>query len=513
MTDFALAAQIKPPEMDPLATVGKLQAVQQGQLQNRLLGLNLGGKQALGDIIGQSTDPNTGETDWNAVSAAASQRPDAAILLPEIQKQVLDRKISEQQLAGVTLDTQMKRSGLIANTVGSLLATPEGQLTPEVVQSALTDRLVKSGIFSDKPSLTQLASVYQQVSGLDETHLRQLLQQYGQAADMTTSRIETQYAQAHGGMTPSAANAQTTLNVPKPGGGFTPTTMRAEDAVKLESGGGVQTGPAENAEGLTPVQAGAQAYGVTTPGGTPGIVTQGAAAHAAATGGTPQVQITGAAPGVAAANAAPVAERGQRATEIENSYAGSVQRAAMLDELGAAGGDFRSGPGAQRWSKYVSEFNRVTGAHFSDDAASAQQVFGKIAEQVAAQQAATMHLTNTNAQHEAAQLASPNATYSPEANNQVRALLRGNEDYIQTRAKAWAAAQRPGPNGQPGATPAQLDEFERQFAQIYDPRFFQEAYMTPNQRGAMARQMGPKAFQAFEAKRKQALSLKWDNGQ
>ncbi|HKS71092.1 MAG TPA: hypothetical protein VJQ45_11755, partial [Ktedonobacterales bacterium] len=510
MADFTVAAEVKPPTFDPLKTAGAAMALQSGMLNNRLLGLQVRGKQALGSIIGQNTDPNTGEVDWQKVSSDASADPAAAILMPEIQGQVLDRQIKQQQLAGVTLDMQMKRARGIADTTGALLSTPEGQLTPDMVMDAATTRLVKTGILNDPQSLTQLASLGQQLQGKSDPQIRTILQQLGQSADASSSRLEYQFAQQNNGLSPTTAAGQVSVPVfDKATKRWVPTQRPLGEVVQLEkTSGPIQTGPGTTAEGVPISEAGKPAYSVQTPNGTPGMVTEGEAARSAAAGAAPQVITTGAAPGVIQANTAPVVARGQRAAQLEESFLGAAgqQRRATLQEMTSSLGGFRSGPGAAWASRHIAEVNRTLGTNFAQNEVGAQQAFGKQAEQVAAQQGAALHLDTTNLQHEAAKLASPNVPYSDEANRRVIAQLRGNEDFGNAMAKAWALAQKPKAQGGGGLDPSQFNVFEQQFTSLFDPRYFQERYMTAGQRGEMAREMGPDGWKQFKAARDKALA-------
>jgi hypothetical protein len=208
-------------------------------------------------------------------------------------------------------------------------------------------------------------------------------------------------------------------------------------------------------------------------------------------------------PGEAESLAAPKAAQAQQSVELGRAFEGSNPRAAQLDELRAIQGDFRSGPGAAKWSGIVGEFNRVFNTRLAADPIAAQQTFGKIAEQVAEAQRGAMGSAATNAQTEAARIASPNTTYSPETNMRVIALLRGNEDFIQQKQKAWQAFQAH------GGKPSQYNAFVGQFNNLYDPRYYQEGYMTPAQKAEMQKAMNADQLKRFETKRKQALSLEF----
>lgn len=490
MADFTpVAAQIQVPQssFNPLQTAEGAMALQGGMLRNRLLGLNLQGQQAIGQIIGANTDPATGETDWQRVSADASQNPAAAILMPQVQQQVLARQMAQVQLQREQLGLTGDQWGKVGATAMELLGRRDAdgkpvQLSRQDVSDTMANDLIGSGMFSDPNAVKRLTGF---LTGLpeDDTGIRQRLKGVAIMSSPTPERI----AEVNGAVQSTDTGAQIQQQQVSPLTGevtpvqtLTKTLTPSEKAARVGTVNQTTGVPESVPVGAVTSDTGApqQVAGLTGPGGS---------------------LPTGLGPGRAEAMAAPVAARGQRAAEIEQSFAGSRMRQSQLEELAATLGDFRSGPGAAKWSGIVTEANRLFGTHYDDSQASAQQVFEKIASQVAAAQRDTMGSASTNAQTELAQLASPGSVKSPEANQQVIGLLRGNEDWIQAKAKAWKAAQKA------GVTPDQLDDFEQQFSKLYDPRYFQEKYMTANQRGAMAREMGPKAYQAFEKQRKEVL--------
>src|ERR1700756_2016573 len=489
-----VAAQVKAPDFDPLATVGKLQGVQQGILNNRLLGLQVAGKQALGQIIGANTDPQTGEGDWGKAGADASSRPEAAILMPEIQKAAIDRQISQQQLAGTTLDTQAKRAGLIANTAGSLLSTPEGKLTPDMVMGALSDRLVGSGIFSDKASLTQLASLSQQIQGMTDQQLRQIIQQYGQAADMTTARIATQFAQQNGGLTPDQYNTQTALPVQDAKGNWIPTQRRLGDVVQLEkTGGPIVTGPGTTPEGVPLASAGNPVYTRTNPTTLqPEAVTQGAAAHAAATGAAPVGIVTGPRVGAQGAAAATAQSNPQQAQALQQRAAIVPTRKAALSNLLNTVDQFSTGPAAGKIGQLQSLAAQFGIAPTSINAsAGARDEFNKLASRIAPDQGGALGGTGSNEQLGASVKSNPNEAMTKMGIKNVVPLLLGNEDAIGTQAQAWNKYK-----AVHGAD--SYGDFLNGWNKYYDPRVFQADHMTPAARNAMLSKMSKSERATFD---------------
>jgi hypothetical protein len=204
---------------------------------------------------------------------------------------------------------------------------------------------------------------------------------------------------------------------------------------------------------------------------------------------------TGLAPGKSEAIASTAKTSADQYNAVSTAYNGSTNREALLHEMLSAQGDFRSGPGASKWSGWVTEANRVLGTHFSPTATPSQQVFSKITEQLAAQQRSVLGMAPTDEQTNMSRLMNPNNEYSPEANKEVGAMLLGNEKLLQLE---HAVQQDWTKNG---GTPDQYQSVIDRFKPIADPRIFQEMYMTPAQRTQMYKNMSPSQLQTFNRKK------------
>ena len=174
--------------------------------------------------------------------------------------------------------------------------------------------------------------------------------------------------------------------------------------------------------------------------------------------------------------------------------------------------DFRTGPGAAKWAGYVAEANRILGTNLSADPSNAEQVFGKMAEQFSSFQRAALGNAATDAQTAATRIASPNTAYSNEANQEVIALMKGNEKLIQTEFPAWqkyqGAAQTPATQAwaqRSGVVPG-FGDFSQRFWKEMNPRYFQEPFMTPAQASTMRSAMTPAEQKAYDAAKAKALS-------
>lgn len=188
MADNTIALQAKAPVLDPLATIQGLNAAQQGLLQNRLLGQQIQGKEALGRSITGAYDPASGKVDFDKALGTLAQDPQGAFAAPEFSAQVIARHLAETQANEAQLELGLKQSKAIADTTAPLLSAPPGTLTRDAVIGTMQDRLIKSGLFND-PSSVKLFQTFVQTLPNDDAGIRQLLQRAGESANMTTEGI------------------------------------------------------------------------------------------------------------------------------------------------------------------------------------------------------------------------------------------------------------------------------------------------------------------------------------
>lgn len=187
MADNTIALQAKAPVIDPLATITSLNQAQQGLLQNRLLGQQIQGKEALGRSITGAYDPATGKVDFDKALGTLAQDPQGAFAAPEFSAQVIARHLAETQATGAKLELGLKQAKAITDTTAPLLAE-KAPLTRDVVIRTMQDRLLKSGLFND-PDSVKLFETFVQTLPDDDQGIRSLLQRAGESANMTTEGI------------------------------------------------------------------------------------------------------------------------------------------------------------------------------------------------------------------------------------------------------------------------------------------------------------------------------------
>lgn len=468
-----VAAGIKAPDFDPLATLGKVQAVQGGMLQNRLLGLNLQGKQALGEIIGQNTDPTTGETNWQGVSGAASQNPQAAILLPEIQKQVLDRQLTNVQLQreqlGLTGD-QWKVTGAAAM---ELLGRRDkdgnpAALSPDDVMSTLVQDANFRGLAGDQNFITRLASFAQSIQGKDPDQVRQALKGIALMANPTAETVGIL-----NGAPSTVTNGSQTI-----GQQVSPLTGETTKNFVVNQG----RTPSEKASLVQVWNPQTHQYEYKPSGSVIGDMAPGAIPGNTGSGAKPPTTVA-AAP--ALGETATAESNVQQAQQLQQRAAMVPDRKAALANLVNTVDQFATGPASGQIGKLKALAAQFGIAPTSINAsAAARDEFNKLASQVALQQFGALGGTGSNQQLDTSLHANPNEVMTNMGIKNVVALLQGNEDAIGAQFQAWKKFSAV--HGD-----ASYGDFLAGWNRYYDPRVFQAQHMDKASRDAMLRKMSP----------------------
>lgn len=467
--DPSIPLKVAVPQFDPLVTVGKMQGLQQGILQNRLLGQQVGGKEALGRAITAATDPATGTTDWQKGLGLLSQDPGGAFAVPELAASVQDRQLKDIGIDKAQLDLAGQRWTKVGDTAGSLLGERE-PLTRDAVIKTLSENLIGSGMFHDKDSIGMLTSFVQQLPS-DDPGIRAALKKVYLQSNMTSERIASllgtptnvdsgpatvsqQVSPLTGEMT---VNGQITK-------GRTPTEKAALVSVY---------DPETKSTKLVPSGA---LMGDATPGSPTGPVGQAGPALGEAEG--------------AAASAAGALQQAQalrvaaeKVPEIKSSFLN------LRDQLGK----FTVGPKAN-WSYQLGALSQMLGVAPPKvtEGVAAQEEFNKLATQFINSQVGALGGTGTDAKLESARHGSPNEFMSKEGIMNVTNLMLGLNDAVGAKNEAWQKWLDAG-NG-----PETYGKFQTQFNRYYNPRVFQSVYMSDAQRQNMMARMSKDDRERFQ---------------
>lgn len=127
--DASIISGFKPPQTNPLETIGKIQGVATGILNNRMLNQEIQGKEAVGRAVTSNTDTETGQTDWDKAAASLNLDPQGAWKANEFGQQILERKAkeiaNETAKAGLTqaqLATSQKKFEAVGNWAAAIAA-------------------------------------------------------------------------------------------------------------------------------------------------------------------------------------------------------------------------------------------------------------------------------------------------------------------------------------------------------------------------------------------------------
>lgn len=193
-------------------------------------------------------------------------------------------------------------------------------------------------------------------------------------------------------------------------------------------------------------------------------------------------------PGQAEAMVGTAQEGARLANELTRSNDTSVGRKAILGNMETMLRDFESGKGAD-WTLFAKNFaNRnlpvpdswkQEGGILDPKSVKSQEEFNKLAVQLAQQQFSAIGGTGTDAKFSSAFETSPNELLSQLGNKGIISLLKGNEDAIQAKNRAWIAYRRKN-----GASADKFADFSADFNDHFDPRVFQFKYLDPKDRQA-----------------------------
>lgn len=189
----------------------------------------------------------------------------------------------------------------------------------------------------------------------------------------------------------------------------------------------------------------------------------------------------------------------------------SMARKAILGNLDDMMTRFTTGVGAD-WTRVAKNFaNRnlpipeqwqQAGGVFDPKSIASQEEFNKQAMQLAQAQFATIGGTGTDAKFSSAFETSPNELLSQMGNKNIIKLLKGNEDAIQAKNKAWLVYKKEhGPDTH--------QEFTADFNAKFDPRVFQFKYLTVPERTAYVQNMEPGERERFLHDLTHARLSKW----
>lgn len=216
----------------------------------------------------------------------------------------------------------------------------------------------------------------------------------------------------------------------------------------------------------------------------------------------------GLAPGVAQA-ATSTAEAG---AQLGNQLVAAANEApitrGVLDNLERELQTFTPGPGAdyrrigKAFANTVIPDSLKDRIGFDPKSIADQEGFNKLAYNLAQSQFQALGGTGTDAKLNSTMATSPSELLSKEGNQGIIRLLKGNNDALVAKSKAWNAWKKT--NGE-----ASYPEFSEEFNTHFNPRIFQFRYIPKKEQQSWYRSMSKEERRNFEESANYALDKGW----
>ncbi len=493
MADIDTSTYPKAQPYDPLKTLGGVANLQNTLNQNKLFQQQFNTNLAVSEGAKASINPETGEYDPAAFRAWIAKNPNAGYGIGQIVQQSQEAQKRNIDIDTSRLENQRKHWDAVGSFITPLLAPKQvkdpvtGQMKPVPVTSAdvLTQLSAanSAGIASSDEMGRVWATLPRTPDGrIDESQVPAWTQK------MMLNLMDRKAALDATNPVPSMQEI--------PGGGKAPFSMSAFGGVQ-QVGDTIQPAPVPttttvgpdgtpryigNPQGNNPYEAAYQAsQGRSAPAG-------GGIAPGGNIGGLPSALSPAAA---AAQTKAGDFAAGQgnslqaRADQVPTTKSILGNLEAELDTPG-----FSTGPGTKSMADLTKFLNTQGGLNIRTEGMAAREQFGKLAGMLAQSQFQALGGTGTDAKLDATTLTSPNSELTKLGNKGIIAMLKGNEDAIAAKNRAWQAWQQQ--NG-----PQSYGQFSTQFNKSYDPRVFQAQYLSDADKKKMLSSMSQKEINAL----------------
>lgn len=96
--DASIYGQLQAPQSNIAQMIGQGQQIQAQGMQNKLTQMNIDAQEAMGGVLQQSIDPETGQPDFNKFMSAAAAHPKLAWAAPDIYKKLADAQLINSQV-------------------------------------------------------------------------------------------------------------------------------------------------------------------------------------------------------------------------------------------------------------------------------------------------------------------------------------------------------------------------------------------------------------------------------
>ncbi len=444
MADYTIASQVKPPQIDPIAIVGNVQALQKGQLSNKLLGMNVAQTQAQRTAAQGAVGPDGGfDVDkYESALAGGGASPEAIASAQQIRQVQLQNQVAKLGLTKAQMDVSQQELGNGAQVGQGILANgtkDPAALTKEGIAAAIQTNLIQPGLVRTPEGLQHAQQFIASLTDDPATNAKLVQQWVNQSEDITKAMGAISNVDTGGNIVQQRVN---------------PATGEPSITGQINKG----RTPSEKAN-LVPT------YDPTT--GKTTLKTSGEIIGDAG----PAAEHPQSGPALGDAEAA--SRNVQQAQGLQQRASIVPQRRAALSNLSDSLKDFTPGPKADLTyglKALATQFGLA--APSSAKGVAAQEEFNKLSSQIALDQWGALGGTGTNDQLASTVKANPHEAMSKMGIKNVVALLQGNEDAIGAQFEAWQKFK-----AVHGA--ASYDQFQQGWNRYYDPRVFQAEHMAP----------------------------------
>ena len=155
------------PGINPLAMIGQFASAQNQLNQNALFQQTFRARQAMGPLMQQATDPNTGSVDWDKAATLVATHPDTSFLAPEFLNNIAQKKLLDAQTTNANLEATKSRMDIWGGVLAAAAKDP-GVNGISDMGSYVSQALSNGGLKSSKDAIAFLADPkYANLKGAD----------------------------------------------------------------------------------------------------------------------------------------------------------------------------------------------------------------------------------------------------------------------------------------------------------------------------------------------------------
>jgi hypothetical protein len=109
---------------NPLAMISQFAGAQNALNQNALFQQTFRARQAMGPLMQQATDPQSGQVDWDKAATLVATHPDTSFLAPEFLNNIAQKKLLDAETTNQKLEATGKRMDMMAGIYSAAAKDP-----------------------------------------------------------------------------------------------------------------------------------------------------------------------------------------------------------------------------------------------------------------------------------------------------------------------------------------------------------------------------------------------------